>query len=596
MTLARHITVRSWSKNGWKTTEQVDPTYNSPRRRMPYQREEFESHQRGTLEFVMAAQEEISTGRYAEIIDEISQSDRQIYEASDVWYIKNGKLARIVDPITQVHEYGEWGSDNSDCDPGSSTKSAVRTFLEDAGLIKPTANLNFLVDESAGDSSEMIDVAFLDNFVFDHEVNEDDEDHTCKQSLVNCVPVLSKEIEDQVVALRDECFNRIASLSIQDAQQELQEFEKKVEKLIHPYLGMNYCSIGYRAPQMRYTKIYSDTESTQTSAAKEREKFFYDLLSEANDLRSKDDIYGPVLEDGRRDLSKGFSGRIRGMYMHDKEIRATWSTNDVLDKDGVVVEESPFKRQRKAFIHTCRANGVDEETLRSLLWSWFDRSQRDTNPVFDENGNLKTSGAKYKDSIWKQKRSAAFEELFLTKDQWGCLYKVIEIAKKRITLEVKPDKEQEDAIAKLKEHMASIKTLADLERYKRWAKFRKPITKMINGKKVRSLDFAPSIIDRIAFSKEHKWWIAVVKKEQEMKNTLRAGKLMAMQIKHIVPTNKEEVSLYCECDCAILQKPSFATIRHGKGKFFVKCECGRIIWLDTNKVSDFQNLVSYKRK
>jgi hypothetical protein len=598
MTLARNITVHSWSKKGWKKSQQVDPTYDSPRRRMPYCKEEFDFHQPGNLEFVQAAQEEIQTGRYMEIIDSLTQADRQIYEASDVWYIKNGKLGRIVDPISQVYEFGEWGADSSDCDPGQKGKSAIRTFLEDAGIIKPTANLNYMVDEVAGDPSELVDIAFLDKFVFDQEVDEDDDNPTNK-TMGDCVPLLSKEIEAQVVILRDKCYERIVSLSNEDAQKEIEEFEKKVEKLIHPYLGMNYCSIGYSAPQMRYVKIFSDTESPQTSAAKDRGQFFYDLLSEANDIRSKDALYGPVGIEGQRDLTKGFYGRIHGMYEHDKAIRNQWSMNDKFDNQGNLVQESAFKRDRKAFICSCRTNGVDEETLRSLLWSWFDRKQVEVIPQFGEDGAITRSGGNYKDSIWKQKRSAAFEELFLTRGQWNCLYKVLDIAKQRIVLEAKPGKEQEEAIAKLKEYFKAVRTLADLERYKRWAKFRKPVMLTVKeGKKdkiVKTLDFTKSVIDSISFSKEHKWWMTVVKKEQEIKRINKLSSLMAKEIKHIVPTNKEEVSTYCECDRTIIQKPFFAAIKHGKGKYFVKCECGKITWLDVVKVSDFQTLVSYEK-
>jgi hypothetical protein len=529
-----------------------------------------------------------------EVIDNLSQFDRQIYQSPDVWYLKNGKLCKVIDPISQVHEYGEWGSDSADCDPGTIKKTAVRTYLEDVGILKPTANMNgFSIDENNGDYSEYIDTALLDCFVTEHDGDED-EDYAIQEHSF-CVPSLSQEVEAEVIRLRDECYSDIESLSIDEANLRIAEFEKRAEKLISPYLGLNYSNIGYNAPQMRYVKIFSDTESNQTSAARDREKFFYDLVAEASDVRSKEALYGPMTERGDRDLTKGFFGRIHGMYEHDKEIRVSWTIDNSYDKDGNLVEESQFNKQRKAFIHKCRATGVDEETLRYTLWSWFDRTQKNSSPVFDDNGNLKFQGKNQKDSIWRQQRSDAFQDLFLTRSQWNHIYKILEITKQRIILDTKPTTEQEEIVAKLKEHLKNINTLPDLERYKKWVSFRRPIYMDFNGKKTKTLDFEKSMLDKISFKKEHMLWSVLIKKEKEFKNLLRASKLVVKQIKYTVETNKPEVIISCNCDLLVTDVPVFAALKDGNGKYFVKCECGKTIWIDVKSIKDFDNLESYSR-
>jgi hypothetical protein len=241
-------------------------------------------------------------------------------------------------------------------------------------------------------------------------------------------------------------------------------------------------------------------------------------------------------------------------------------------------------------------NGVDEETLRITLWNWFDKKQREAHSKVDNDGNLAFQSRSQKDSIWRQKRSAALQELFLTRSQWNHIYKILEIAKERIILEAKPTKEQDEIVVKLKEHLKSINTLADLKRYKRWASFRRPEYTTIGKNKIKTLDFQKSLLDRISFKKEHMLWLVLTKKEKEIKNLSRASKLVVKQIKHVVPTKKEEITVCCECDSTVVATPVFAALRHGKGKYFVECECKRTIWLNVSLIKDFDNLESYSKR
>lgn len=594
MSFAQKLKVYSWSKKGWAGREEIDPTYNSPRRRMPYDKVEFDTNRNGSVEFVLDAQEEIQTGRHMEVIDSLSQADRQIYQAPDAWYFRNGRLCKIIDPITQVYEYGEWGSDCADADPEVSKKTAVRTYLEDVGLLPPTANINgFLVDETHEDYSEYVDINMLEAFDFAKDVSDDEEVHT--SAITSLIPALSPEVEAQVIALREQCYEDIKNLAVDNINSRIAQFEKDTEKLVAPYLGMNYLSIGYNAPAVRFVKIFTDTEPDQVSCARERKRLFSDLVAEANDISSKNALYGPLLEDGTRNFGKGFVGRIAGMYQHDREICKAWSVNDIRDDKGVVIEESVFSKHRKAFIQEARERGLDEETLRATLWNWFDRKQQSFLPEYDEDGVLDSKGANYKDSIWLQKRAEALKDLFLTRAQWNHIYAIISIAKDRFKLQTNPNKEQEEAVAKLKEHIGGIKTLPDLERYKRWASYRRPVSIQVNGKKVPTLEFEKSLLDCISFKKEFMWWRALVKKEKELKNLKRMSRLAYSKALHIVPTQKKEVTIYCNCDSPVIQKPYFAALKHGKGKYFVKCECGEIHWLDTDSVKDFQKLESYQR-
>jgi hypothetical protein len=150
-----------------------------------------------------------------------------------------------------------------------------------------------------------------------------------------------------------------------------------------------------------------------------------------------------------------------------------------------------------------------------------------------ENGKV-IKGRKCKSSLWDRERTKAFNELYLTKEQWNAVYKMKDIILARIKMDKDGHtKDRNKAIEILRKEFKEIETLEDLQDYVKNAHHRVWSKKIISSRsvpkkikltnggtktistlkkvEVNSYNFEPSLIDRISIKDEQNW-IAAIRK------------------------------------------------------------------------------------
>jgi hypothetical protein len=640
-----------WTKHGWvqsALTQEEKKSISSVRANMPYQQEnmEFEVSHRNDLSVMTDIQQTIQVGNTLLALDDLPYAIQHMLREEDKWHISNGKLFRIVDPITQAKD-GEWGTDKSlaDQDLLQEHDSIARQYLQMIGLLDPEASeeacADILGSLSENDNGELlstsslmrVDVSLdrvgqvapeieeykedfdglevLDGPVSNDntETNYDSDDYEVGQHLsVPLLPEISSELMARVVAIRDEWLPRIKAAKSEEEREVasivMEQFldntleSELANKMDSPWLGYQYSP-----PRRKHEFIQIGSESYLTVAAEDRKLLFKKLLSEASSCKSKVDLYG---EDQRH----GFFGKIRKMYSHDRDIAREWSIKDTLNQDETVTL-SAFSLARQNFIDVWRTNKKgDEEKLRKATYVFFDRVVGEYPAEFDCNGHLVKASYKEKDSRWRQERTEAMKDLFLTKSQWNSIYAMLDLVKKRIDLNTKPTEEAKKAAKILQEKFTSIDNLSDLTAYRIWATKRnwkkayyETISHRPDGRKyVKTMSyvtdqFEPSMIDRISVINETRWFAGLRRKENFLKQRIKLFAHLETVIKEIIPMDLPEISVACpgrtlvkdeeakrfvekNCDCMAIGVPQFAVLQDGKGICFVQCEeCGHKVWL-----------------
>jgi hypothetical protein len=619
-----------WTKDGWTRHSSTITTSTIQK---CYEQTNFDGPETvSDIGLITRAYNQIQVGSIGLEFDQLPGPVKQLLYSPDVWHISpGGKLFRVIDEIEQVKEFGEWGSDHDDVEDNDSEEeivSATRLFLEQSGL----ADAESLCSETA----DALCTVVSGSMYFNPASEEEDRESIIPPPATETQPFpsLPKEIELQVENITKE-FKEHQTLIKQNPEgrkpEEVSEilealahaYERRIDELIRPILTLSlsspYCGRGYRSPQRKYSFIPIQQPSRVVNAAEERDKFFYKLFGKASSCRSREDLFGPITRDTRKTLPSsggpvpnpnymktertgGFYGEIRGMHASDKALAMEWSMHPTyVNKAGETIE-SAFTIQRKKFITEWREQQRgDEESLRIALWAWFDRTAGEKPAEYDKNNKLTKKRKVFKDSIWKQKRTEALVDLFLTKPQWDAIYSILGLIKQRISINPSKDftNEREKVLTKLRKIFLSIENLSDLNAYMAWAQKRywhhdlKPkrnrklsngeIEPVMIGPRRKTYKFTPSMIDRISVIDEINWKTSCTRKRKHLQNRFMLGRYLAKQIASIEETQLPETSVVChdpKCDCMALGSPMKATFPNNQTASFINCSgCNQPVWL-----------------
>jgi len=617
----KNVRVISWSKDGWKSakaTKQQKKQMDSTKSKMPYYGSTFEPKEDLTsdISLLQSVQSKIQTGSIHEEIDKLPNNLRCLLQAQDLWHFSNGKVMKIIDPITQAKD-GEWGTDRSeaDIDVLGKTKGVICMHLEETQVINdetPTEEyqdiMGELLETANGEIIPTSPLVRTDTCV-QHVGTEDEEYIAQFNEAVQVTPVLSSGCQDEIINLKKELDLKVQNTE-SDKEKELlvATYDQKIDQIasreLCNRLDSPYCGHKYSQPRRKHEFILPSRTSHLTEAAQEREKFFYTLFSEVSSCTNKDTLFGKIVEevtfeDGaevvKRGRPGGFMGKIRGMYSHDKELAIEWSINDT------DTSESAFNKQRKEFIRKLRDSGKDEESVRKATRAWFDREAGEVPAVY-KYGKLVSPSRRWKDSIWRQKRTQALKDLFLTKAQCNAIYEMVNIQKARMELNTNTDKNEQKAKEILSKHYKRIETLSDLNTYRRWAERRKFVyqsnykeykdnkgrTRQRLVGKYNTYRFKKCMLDYLSTNNTVRWWKSIVKKQRFLQSRVALFHKLTDAIVSTHKTNLQEVSVVCphpNCERMAIGYPQFANLEDQKGHLFVDCDCGRKVWLIDQKES-----------
>jgi hypothetical protein len=631
---ARRGAVAVWTRNGWVKkaieAEQAE-RFSRLRSRINTSFENDFEGTRGEMDLIQDVQNEVMYGSPGLLIDQLPNALRNLMECGDTWHIVNTRLFRVSDPISQVHETGDWGTDQDDADLDvfSEAVSTSRMFLEEAGIIPSDSPATEVTDilGAVADGVEVPESPYFQRADIDIDAisiipteyddgiegemlsisqdtddvggeNEDTVVYRQYDGLMAQMPVLPDNVLARIHDIRAE-YEQLISKARSENEKELVTlyYEQALDKAVNAHLtypiNSPFCAHRYQPPRRMHRFIPTPKDSEVSAAAEERVRFFYQLFGEAASCESMDDLHGPVSIDSRTTIDSlpnpnygkkhrpgGFMGHIRSMYQHDKELALAWSIHDKVDKDGNLIRQSALNMAREKFIREWRENQKgDEEALRVALWVWFDREARDVAAVYDERtGRLISSAKKYKDSIWRQKRTKAFQDLFLTRMQWDAIYSMVEIIKQKLKIEFTTEPhERHQTMELLAEYFSKVTNLADLQSYERWASKRR----ISNGK------VTPSKLDKISVLDEAKWKQSCVKKRRHLVGRLVLYNQLRAQVKSSKNTKMQDVALVCpdpKCNCMAIGQPVWYELEDNCGLLGVPCDgCGKVIWMLDHK-------------
>jgi len=620
--------VKQWTRNGWVRRVKEQDVRRGLRARISCNNDvDWDQQSRGEMNLIQDVHNGIMYGPVGHLIDDLAGPLRDLMQSPYTWHIVNTRLFKITDPETQVYKNGDWGSDENDADIDvfEASTPTSRLFLEQSGLIEPEADINKVTDilGAISDGKEVlnspnanrvdIDVSLIsmvpdrpDELIIDDinpeelddlEVSADIDDELVMRHPGGhmMIPQLDfpKEVTDRVKAIENE-YIELKSKASTDRELGLLDlyYEQALDRTISGQLTYSlnspYCGHKYRQPRRMHEFIRTPKDSAVVVAAEDRLKFFHQTFGEAATCDSMSDLHGKAVIDDRKEANEqpnpnfgrhhrpgGFMGKIRGMYQHDKELAQAWSIYDKTDKDGKVTQKSAFNQAREEFIREWRDEQKgDEETLRSTLWAWFDREAKEVEAVYDEKtSKLVSSSRRYKDSIWRQKRTRALQDLFLTRKQWDAIYTMVGIAKTRLKLTKNPTKERREVLDELAKYFKDITNLYDLRSYMQWAQDR-TVTK--------SGTVFLCQLDKISFIDESKWRQSCAKKRNYLTGRLVLFYQLREQVKSSQTTNLPELYLACsdpECNCMAIGHPEWFEIEDKEGLLGIKCDgCGKIVW------------------
>lgn len=340
-------------------------------------------------------------------------------------------------------------------------------------------------------------------------------------------------------------------------------------------LGLDspYVGAGYKPPQPRWQKILQETPPYSAFCAERRRDYAEALHAEAKNIRSMRELYG-------EDRQGGFYGKIRGKNAEDKEIALAWSERPRRVKhvhpDGSVTWEtlpSMFHVKREAYIERLKAMGMTERDIRRKLWHWFDRrgGRKDTvyrhqmrcprcGRAFTKNAPMSAilelqcpqckrgrckclhsqiamnskgeplTGKTTDDSVWRQRRSEAFQELHCTYPQWTTIYQQCEIQKRRIRMGERITQDRTIAINAVRALFLDCETHSELRQF-RFEIYKQEVAtsddketneneKPLNRFKAGDI-LKPSLIDRVSFGDEDRIMFAFRKRWKEIADANR---------------------------------------------------------------------------
>ncbi len=626
----------TWTKRGWerrallpKEIKQI----NHPQARLACSTEQIDSLPSfSDLSQFATVNEGIQIGLHQDKVDALPSGITAIWQDPDTWYIPKGgqRLFKVIDPITQAQS-GNWGSDSDDKDiiVNDTSDSSLISYIEKFGVLSP----ELIIEDNIDIMGVFVeyDSQVLNASPFRRETFSPFETISKDVSLMLDLSSETKELFTQ----KTKEFNQ--QLAKSKNKVERARIVKQKERVLNQVitaentlkLDSPLCSAGYYSPKTTYQFIPIQRDSDLTIAAQARKELFFTTFSRITDCRTKKDLYGPVIAitptHFKRDFSKGAWDFIHKMYQHDSVLRTKWSMQERKDSQGNKIP-SAFEIARNSFLKKCRTENLDEETIRKNLWNQFDRTQKEVSARRNEAGRIVQPSRKQKDSWWKQQRTRALKELFLTYAQWQSIFKMKDIVLHKMELNQRLDEEALKAQIALREDFNQIETLDDLHQHKAWAEKRNFLSKTevipelyedtkycpkcnevlikekgnynfflrcvdypkcnysqaLPQKKIvyDSFDFTLSVIDNISSYNEMRWLKTLAKKERQLKQQLQLFAKIDSLITEESPTNlPEEFGISCltfKCMTTLSGSPQFAQIKDKKGFLFLECpECKR---------------------
>jgi len=502
--------VYSWGRKGWNSQEKE--IKSNVRSKIPYKQAEFINDGKSNLSKLASISDEVQLGSPLEKIDDLPQALRMVYESPYDFYLTgNGKLFRVVDPVTQAYAYGDWGADQDEADEDilEDKQNTLRRYLEQSKVIEPTSSTETMFDA-------------MDYIISNDLQIENDGQIISNDSVGTILPEISEE-KVEAVQKAQVTYKENLSKTDDPKQKELLTlaFEQALDSILNKEMVLNlsspFTANRYSQPSKRFEILLSEGHSDLTEAKQEREKFFIDLFKELSDCDSAEALYGPVNPiEGGRCFEDGILYRISKMYYHDKEICTDWSINPILNADGQVEKDSAFNIQARKYLKELRSKDLDEETIRRRMNARFFNTNHTIPAEYDDNGDIISPTIKIKDSWFHRNRARALKNLFLTKAQWAGVYQLIDLVKARAKVADVTEDERKAAI-ELKEKLDTCETLKDLGEYRKLSEKREFIyASNEDGVKFNTYRFTPSLVDRLSKINEQRWWKEVIKKHREL--------------------------------------------------------------------------------
>lgn len=240
----------------------------------------------------------------------------------------------------------------------------------------------------------------------------------------------------------------------------------------------------------------------------------------------------------------GFYGRIREKNALDRDIAKEWSERPqrvkVTDENGEEKWDtipSPFHIKRQAYIEKLERKGLSKRAIDAKVWHWFDRTggrkeAKYIHTLTCECGNsftvtgtmtavltikckkcekqgkftaqksrlvrndkgVRDASKTMEESVWRQRRSEAYQELHCTKAQWNIIYAQLEIQKKRIRMGDSVEKDRVAAYNVMRRLFRDCDSHAELTDFRERV-YRQEIDQM---GKIET----PSLMDRVSFGDE----------------------------------------------------------------------------------------------
>lgn len=254
-----------------------------------------------------------------------------------------------------------------------------------------------------------------------------------------------------------------------------------------------------------------------------------------------------------------FYAQIKEKNIHDRDIGKEWSEQPQKAYDEDIGEwittPSAFHQKREAAIKQWKGEGFNDQQIERKLWHWFDRkagkqeAQYDYSVICscggrfrkrmsvsefksllcpnckgnkfnevkshiakDRNGN-RIKSKTVEESIWRQRRSEAFQDLYLTKAQWNTIYKQLAIQKRRIFLAENLTADRQEAYNELRSLFKDCDSFQELNDFKA-----KAYEQRIESDGTISV---PSLMDRVSFGDERRIIIAIAKRHKEIAEQLK---------------------------------------------------------------------------
>ena len=255
----------------------------------------------------------------------------------------------------------------------------------------------------------------------------------------------------------------------------------------------------------------------------------------------------------------GFYGKIRQKNVEDRDLVRKWSEKPqkikIKQDDGTEIWKtipSVFHQKRKEYADKLRNTGeYTEKSISRKLWYWFDRENNKRKAIYEhlvdcicgakftksapvsETQSLKCPTCKQigkvinikskiahdtkgeilgskttEESIWRQHRSKAFQELWCTKSQWNTIYCQLKIQRYRISLIERSTDNRTKAYNIMRSLFSDCNTYIDLKEFKELI-YQQKIEKDGTISKL-------SLIDKVSFNDEKRIRIAWTKRWKEI--------------------------------------------------------------------------------